>query len=399
MNLKKLHWYIDQYKKDFDRISKKEIYKWKAIKTFQESFNIESKDIHANLELALSNTGNLLDSFNYFPKRMLLENSEKSPKEVRSSLLGLFDEEYDYAERIDFFKDSMKTLNAKNFREKSGYQDHHAISTYLSLKYPDEHYIYKFGILKKVSALLEHSYIPVKGQVENLRAWQHLCDEVREVIEQDQELLHLHSSRLDTSCYRDRAHHLLTQDFMYAVAIHLSMPKMDFKSSIGINSIESSSAKDWKNDDRKQKRKFTARKVDFDVQYKKNQKIGLKGELWALHYEKESLKQDGRHDLAEQVEHVSVKYGDGAGYDIKSFDKKGNKKYIEVKTTKGKCSNTFYISANELDFSTKQKSRYFLYRVFDFDINAHTASLSVINGSLKGLCIRPEVFSVNLTKI
>ena len=45
--------------------------------------------------------------------------------------------------------------------------------------------------------------------------------------------------------------------------------------------------------------------------------------------------------------HTSVIQGDGAGYDIKSFDENGNIKYIEVKTTAGSLNTDFYMSPKE----------------------------------------------------
>ena len=54
----------------------------------------------------------------------------------------------------------------------------------------------------------------------------------------------------------------------------------------------------------------------MDIQ---NRKLGLAGELLVLEYERKNLIDAGRKDLAENVQHVSVEQGDGAGYDIRSF--------------------------------------------------------------------------------
>jgi Domain of unknown function (DUF3883) len=42
-----------------------------------------------------------------------------------------------------------------------------------------------------------------------------------------------------------------------------------------------------------------------------------------------------RADLAAKARHVSQIEGDGAGYDIESFEIDGTPKFIEVKTTRG----------------------------------------------------------------
>ena len=54
-----------------------------------------------------------------------------------------------------------------------------------------------------------------------------------------------------------------------------------------------------------------------------------------------------------KVNHISFEEGDGAGYDIKLVDKDDNVKYIEVKTTKGKCSTPFYITKTEISAFAK----------------------------------------------
>ena len=56
----------------------------------------------------------------------------------------------------------------------------------------------------------------------------------------------------------------------------------------------------------------------------------------------------GRNDLAESVRWVSDLDGDGAGYDIRSFEPDGSERLIEVKTTNGWDRTPFHISRNEL---------------------------------------------------
>ena len=92
-------------------------------------------------------------------------------------------------------------------------------------------------------------------------------------------------------------------------------------------------------------------RADYAERDARNRGLGLKGELLVLEFEKAHLDTIGRKDLAELVRHVSVQEGDGAGYDILSFDDLGRKKYIEVKATSGGLSTDFFISPNELAFA------------------------------------------------
>lgn len=110
---------------------------------------------------------------------------------------------------------------------------------------------------------------------------------------------------------------------------------------------------------------FTGKKVDFNRVNANNSQLGFLGELIVLGHEKKKLKDFPI--LKNKIEHVSQTKGDGLGYDILSFDEKGHKMYIEVKTTTQDKDAPFFASKNELEFSKTHKQNYFLYRIFNFD--------------------------------
>ncbi|MDB4001839.1 DUF3883 domain-containing protein [Oceanospirillaceae bacterium] len=112
----------------------------------------------------------------------------------------------------------------------------------------------------------------------------------------------------------------------------------------------------------------------------RNRDLGLKGELLVLEFEKARLYTIGLKGLAELVRHVSVQEGNGAGYDILSFDDLGRKKYIEVKATRGGLSTDCFISPNELAFAKSKGAQFSIYRVYDFKVDTTSASFSVLIG-------------------
>ena len=108
------------------------------------------------------------------------------------------------------------------------------------------------------------------------------------------------------------------------------------------------------------------RKFDPIERDRNNKILGDAGEEMVLEYEKRYLRSIERHDLSKNVQWISKIEGDGAGYDILSFDGSGRKKFIEVKTTIGSNTTPFFISRNEYEFSKKESERFCLFRVFDF---------------------------------
>lgn len=63
-----------------------------------------------------------------------------------------------------------------------------------------------------------------------------------------------------------------------------------------------------------------------------------------LAHERLVLAAAGRRDLAARVTWTSAAEGDGAGYDIASFEPDGRERLIEVKTTNGWERTPFHIS-------------------------------------------------------
>ena len=108
--------------------------------------------------------------------------------------------------------------------------------------------------------------------------------------------------------------------------------------------------------------------------------LGLAGEVLVVEHEKSVLGSAGRDDLAQQVSHVAKEEGDGAGYDVRSFTPSGATKHIEVKTTRSAIDTPFYISSNEVAFSTSHPSTFHLYRVYAFA--GQSASMYVLCGDV-----------------
>jgi hypothetical protein len=344
MNIAKINNYITQYRQDFEKVRDQEIYKWKAVKCFQDNWDIDNPDFAIMLDKSLDLAKNLLDSGQYFPKRMLIGNATKNPNEIKGLFVDLFDEEHDLKDRIEEFERKFSDINAKNFPNKKDYQDHRAILVYLSLKFPERYYLYKFSMFKEFAAKIDYDYLPIKGRIENIGQYQVLCELIKHELVNDQEVLKLHKNKLSEDCYFDEGFKILTQDFIYAVVHYLEIDKSAIVKKFKVNKVSFNTGIT----NIKSEISFKGRITNYLDNERENKRIGDLGEKWVIQKERETLKSIGLGNLADLVRHVAVEDGDGTGFDIESFDNNKAKIYIEVKTTKGDLSQTFYVTRNEL---------------------------------------------------
>jgi hypothetical protein len=126
----------------------------------------------------------------------------------------------------------------------------------------------------------------------------------------------------------------------------------------------------------------------------RNSSLGRAGEEFVLEFERARLRSHGENTLAERIEHASRSYGDGLGFDIRSFEVDGRDRLIEVKTTGYGKATPFFVSRNELRVSRAQAAAYHLYRVFQFRRDPRLYSLA---GALdQGFALDPIEFEARI---
>jgi hypothetical protein len=108
-------------------------------------------------------------------------------------------------------------------------------------------------------------------------------------------------------------------------------------------------------------RKFDPVERDY-----RNRALGKAGESLVVDLERRRLTEANRSELAGKIRWVAVEEGDGAGYDVLSFDYGGHDKLIEVKTTNGPARTPFYLSRNEHDLAMERPADWCIYRVHLF---------------------------------
>lgn len=106
--------------------------------------------------------------------------------------------------------------------------------------------------------------------------------------------------------------------------------------------------------------------INYSEQQAISQKIGDRGEEFVLRNEIEKIKEWGLpYEKISKVRRVSLE-SDDYGFDILSFDKDGNERYLEVKTTKTNGKNfSFFLTRNEFEHAKKYGNKYSFVIVFD----------------------------------
>ena len=232
---------IKHYKEHFASVDKEERYKWEALGWYKKHWNIEAEDFATMLETAFRQDKfvNLLASNMYWPYKMAVEFAKADPEAVRSLFRILYDESMPLAERYTMFRNGFSEQYKP--QELNHYQDLHAVSVYLSCEYPEKYYIYKSTIYTTLRDRIgfAEGKTAQKSVVWKVESYAQMCNLILAEINQDAELIKMHRSRLNESCYQDEAFHLLAMDIVYYGSNY--MTEDDFKH----RSIEKSDTIYW----------------------------------------------------------------------------------------------------------------------------------------------------------
>lgn len=117
------------------------------------------------------------------------------------------------------------------------------------------------------------------------------------------------------------------------------------------------------------------RKFDPTERDARNRDLGKAGEALVLEFERHRLRREERRDLAAKVRWVAQEDGDGAGYDILSFDTSGRERLIEVKTTRGISTTPFFLSSNERSLADERPEEFRIFRVYEYGVAPKVSKL------------------------
>lgn len=140
---------------------------------------------------------------------------------------------------------------------------------------------------------------------------------------------------------------------------------------------------------------FEGRDVDFEGEAKIQKELGDAGEELVKLHEIEELEKWKMFEKAKLVRIAKP----GEGYDVYSFDEKGDEKFIEVKTTNGSWKNRFFLTRHEIKFMRERKSNYSLYRIYNFDEENNSGEFFELQGNIEErIIMQPIQFEVVIKK-
>ena len=220
-----LHEALKDYKNDFLTFEwKSEKYKWEAIKSFKDNWNIDSDNFPQMLDDSLSKAKNLLTSGHVFSRGMIVGFAWADSEYVRNMFRELFDEDKDVIDRIKKFKEQ-SDYALKEFTPEAAhhFQDARAISVYLWLNNPEKYYIYKYSEVRRVVDTLEYDQQVKKGELEqNFILAENLYDEMLPIVSADKELTEMYQAQLTSEVYPDLSYRTLTNDVGFYISRYFS---------------------------------------------------------------------------------------------------------------------------------------------------------------------------------
>lgn len=224
MNEVQINKLLKFYKERYYDIQEQESYKWEALQHFQKVWDIDAADFSAMLENALSKNYNLGSSQRYNAHKGIIMGARKEPESIRQLFRDLYDESCDVEERISYFKESVaEILQSCGEYKELNKQDVRAIVLYLTLRYPNHYYLYKYDMFTNFADFVDSG--PVLGNdIQRALTYFKVCDELRKMIIQDDEIIKLYQDRRNK--YGDTEYHMLVQDIIYSVCYYQQPQKL-----------------------------------------------------------------------------------------------------------------------------------------------------------------------------
>lgn len=208
-----------------------ELYKWKAIQHFQNTWNIEASDFHVMFKEAFKVRENLMFHNSY---GFLNKIASNFPEETRSLFINLLDDSVPLENRITNHQKKSDELLVK-LKEKLGtdkinhQQDERTISIILTLHNPEKYYLYKDNVYKALCMHLKVS--PENKAGKKYFHFESLADPLLDEIRQNEQIQTITKAFIPGDFPFDSTK-LIFQDIIYRTLVGSQKDDEDFKDEI-----------------------------------------------------------------------------------------------------------------------------------------------------------------------
>jgi predicted HNH restriction endonuclease len=214
--------YAEYVLRDPEFYKKDEGYKYRAVATFQKYFDLSAKNFHAMLEQALSDSDNLIEAKQFYPREMILCASKRKPELVRKLLKELLDGRGNVYGRIDNF---IRNFNEHHKKYKSSYAeygektyfDYRFVSFLIAANKPKEYFYVKYAESKKFAEMIGYTLVISGTNGQRYKALYELAKIVRDVLKSNNEFRRVHQQITDPFEYKDPSFSWGTTDFIFNV--------------------------------------------------------------------------------------------------------------------------------------------------------------------------------------
>ncbi len=197
----------------------KSLFKWDALKQFQDNWNINAEDFKKMYENSFSKNvaTRLWEGENFYPKESMLFMLDYDQEKVRGMFKNLLNEEKDLEARIEFFIFDCNTLRNEIQSSNPEFSNHFhgdyaMVSIYLSFKYPQKYSIYKYTDFKQFMEAVKSKSIPNEKDIHRFFK---VMKTINVLMSKDQELLDIHKKIRETNDSYTEESMLLAQDFYH----------------------------------------------------------------------------------------------------------------------------------------------------------------------------------------
>lgn len=195
-----------------------EVYKWEAVKCFQDNWNPQASNFSQMFYAATAETSNLLTSGYCYPRQMIKQYAEVESDFVKQMFNELFDETKDLAVRIDSFISSCDGLQKRHPEMgNKHFNTANAVSVYLWLRYPEKYYIYKPQLDKEVLKILSSDIELTGGNGYKVKLLYSFMNAVKSELVKEQKITDFVRDNLTPKAWADSIENTITVDFVFFV--------------------------------------------------------------------------------------------------------------------------------------------------------------------------------------